>query len=150
MYALFRDSPNRRLGQATNPNLLYVKRTYKTLINDVQNYYRQAPKYVESSNLFALLIQQFEISTKMDDAEWVNHVERWARGVIPKLGIVSPISKGKIYTKGITLGPASEEVAIASYETFNIDGLGKRWRELKPVRYLYHTRTDMLLPIMNN
>lgn len=150
MYALFRDAPNRKLGQTVDPNLLYVRRQYQTLIKDVQSYYRKAPKYVESSNLFALIIQQFELSNKMDDAEWANHVERWARGVIPRLGIVSPINKGSVYTKGITLGPQSEEVAIASYEKFKMDGLGKVWRDLKPVRYLYHTRTDMMLPIMNN
>lgn len=150
MYALFRDAPNRKLGQATDPGLAYVRRQYQTLIKDVQSYYRKAPKYVESNNLFALLIQQFEISTKMDDAEWVNHVERWARGVIPRLGIVSPINKGTVYTKGITLGPQAEEIAIASYEKFPTEGLGKIWRDLKPVKYLYHTRTDMMLPINNN
>lgn len=150
MYALFRDAPNRKLGQTIDPTLNYVRRQYSTLIRDVQNYYRNAPKYVESNNLFALIIQQFEISATMNDGEWVNHVERWVRGIIPKLGIVSPINKGKVYTKGITLGPQAEEVVVASYEKFRTEGLGKDWRDLKPVRYLYHTRTDMMLPIMNN
>lgn len=150
MYSLFRDAPNRKLGQSTDPGLAYVRRTYQTLIKDVQSYYRKAPKYVEATNLFALIIQQFELSATMDDAEWVNHVERWARGVIPKLGIVSPINKGKVYTQGVTLGPQSEEIVVASYEKFRTEGLSTIWRDLKPVRYLYHTRTDMMLPIMNN
>jgi len=150
MYSLFRDAPNRKLGQSVDPGLGYIRRQYAGLINDVQNYYRKAPKYVASNNLFATIIQQFEITERLDDAEWANLVERWAKGVIPRLGIVSPINKGTVYTKGITLGPQAEEIAVASYEKFKIEGLGKVWRTLKPVRYLYHTRTDMMLPIMNN
>jgi hypothetical protein len=150
MYALFRDSPNRKLGQTVDPTLAYVRRQYGILINDVQNYYRNAPKYVASNNLFALLIQQFEINMNMSDPEWVMHIERYSRGAIPNMGITSPINKGKIFTKGITLGPQAEEVAVASFEKFRTEGIGKVWRDLRPVRYLYHTRTDMMLPIMNN
>lgn len=150
MYMLFRDAPNRRLGQALDPGFVYVRRTYKTLINDVKSYYRKAPKYVESTNLFALLIQQFVINMNIDDSAWVRQIEEQSKGAARNLGLVSPINKGKIFTKGITLGPHSEEVAIASYEKFQREGLGKVWRELKPVRYLYHTRTDTSLPIMNN
>lgn len=150
MYMLFRDVPARRLGQTIDPGFVYVRRTYKTLINDVKSYYRQAPKYVESTNLIALLIQQFVVNMHLDDDQWISQIERQATGVARNLGLVSAINKGKIFMKGITLGPHSEEIAIASYERFKREGLGKIWRDLKPVRYLYHTRTDVSLPIMNN
>lgn len=150
MYSLFRDSPARRLGQTVDPGFIYVRRTYKTLINDVKGYYRQAPKYVESTNLFALLIQQFVINMALDDNQWVRQIEEQSKGAARNLGLVSPINKGKIFTSGITLGPHSEEVAIATYEKFEREGLGKMWRDLRPVKYLYHTRTDTSLPIMNN
>lgn len=150
MYMLFRDVPNRRLGQALDPKLVYVRRTYKSLINDVKSYYRQAPKYVESTNLFALLIQQFVINMNMSDDQWIRQIEELSKGASRNLGFVSPINKGKIFMHGITLGPQSEEVAVSSYARFPVEGLGKSWRELKPVKYLYHTRTDTSLPIMNN
>lgn len=150
MYALFRDQPNRKLGQALDPNMAYVRRTYKTLIHDVKQYYRKAPKYVDSKNMFALIIQQFVINTKVDDNEWVNQVERWSRGFLKDFGITTAINKGRMHPKGVTLGPQTEEVVMASYDKFDTVGLGKRWRELTPVKYLYHTRTDCTLPIMNN
>lgn len=150
MYMLFRDVPARRLGQTIDPGFVYVRRTYKTLIQDVKSYYRQAPKYVESTNLFALLIQQFVINMHLDDDQWIRQIEIQAKGAARNLGLASPINKGKIFMKGITLGPHSEEVALASYEKFKPEGLGKVWRDLKPVKYLYHTRTDSSLPIMNN
>lgn len=150
MYTLFRDAPARRLGQALDPRMVYVRRTYKTLINDVKHYYRNAPKYVASTNLIAILIQQFVINMHVDDETWVRQVEETSKGVIRNLGIVSPINKGRIYFNGITLGPNSEEVAITNNERFERVGLGKLWRRLTPVKYLYHTRTDTSLPIMNN
>lgn len=150
MYTLFRDAPARRLGQALDPRLVYIRRTYKTLIQDVKSYYRNAPKYVESTNLFAILIQQFVMNTWMDDEEWIRYIEETSKGVVRNLGIVSPLNKGKIFFEGITLGPHSEEVAITNNEKFERTGLGQRWRRLTPVKYLYHTRTDTGLPIMNN
>lgn len=150
MYTLFRDAPARRLGQTIDPRMVYVRRTYRTLIQDVKTYYRNAPKYVESTNLFAILIQQFVMNTWMDDDQWVRYVEETSKGVVRNLGIVSPVNKGKIFFNGITLGPNSEEVAITNNEKFERTGLGQRWRRLTPVKYLYHTRTDTSLPIMNN
>lgn len=150
MYSLFRDTPTRLLGQVTDPNLNYIRRTYQSLITDVKNYYRRAPKHVDATNLFALIIQQFVLNMRIDDAEWANYVERYSRGLVTKFGLTSPVNKGRVYTKGITLGPQAEEVAILTYEPFDTNGLGKRWRELTPVKYLYHTRVDCMLPIMNN
>lgn len=150
MYALFRDRPTRLLGQTLDPNLKYVRMQYATLINDVKQYYRRNPKYVDSRNMIALIIQQFVINTNVDDAQWVNIVERWSRGFVKEFGITTPINKGYVHPKGVTLGPQSEECVIASYDKFDTNGLGKRWRDLTPVKYLYHTRTDCTLPIMNN
>ena len=150
MYSLFRDRPTRLLGQALDPNLKYVRTQFKTLINDVKQYYRRNPKYVDSRNMIALIIQQFVINTNVDDAEWANRVDRYSRGFMKDFGISSAINKGRIHPKGITLGPQSEECVMASFDKFDTNGLGKRWRELQPVKYLYHTRTDCTLPIMNN
>ncbi|AEH03478.1 hypothetical protein AVT69_gp052 [Pseudomonas phage PhiPA3] len=100
--------------------------------------------------MFALLCQQFVIDWKIDDAAWAKKVEDYAKGVYRVFGMTSSIHKGKIHEGGITLGPKSEEVAMASLERFETKGLGKTWRDLQPVKYLYHTRTDVNLPIMNN
>ncbi len=150
MYMLFRDAPARRLGQAVDPKIVYLRRTYRELINDVKTYYRRAPKAVGSANIFANMIQHFIIDWKIDDAAWAKKVEDQAKGLSRVFGLTSAINRGKIHEKGITLGPNCEEVAIASYDKFEKEGLGKRWRDLTPVKYLYHTRTDVNLPMMNN
>ncbi|MFO5836938.1 hypothetical protein ACLBSM_33145, partial [Klebsiella pneumoniae] len=39
---------------------------------------------------------------------------------------------------------------VSTSESFDLKDLNKTWYKLSPVTYLYHTRTDTNLPIMNN
>lgn len=150
MYTLFRDAPARRLGQSVDPNIIYIRRTYLDLLEDVKAYYRRAPKAVESSNVFANIIQHFVIDEKIDDAAWAKKVEDQAKGLSRVFGFTSSINRGKIFEKGVTLGPNCEEIVIASSESFDKRDINKHWWKLTPLKYLYHTRTDTNLPIMNN
>lgn len=150
MYDLFKDKPNRLLGQALDPNIVYIRRTYLGLINDVKNYYRYAPKHIASDNLLALLIQQFVINYNLNDSDWLRQVEVFGKGISRNLGITSSINRGRIHSKGITLGPQCEEIIVEDISPFTIQDINKNWYKLVPVKYLYHTRTDVNLPIMNN
>lgn len=149
MYSLFRDSPNRRLGQALDPNIVYLRRTYKDLIRYVKQYYYKNPKYVGSPNLLADIIQHFYIDDSLDDNAFSASVQQQAVAVARNFGLFSSMFKGRVFDKGITLGPQCNEIAIASFERPNYRDL-KHWRDLEPVKYLYHTRTDVNLPVMNN
>ncbi|MNC23172.1 hypothetical protein D3C75_711880 [compost metagenome] len=87
---------------------------------------------------------------RSDDAQWAKKVEDQARMLIRTLGLCDAINRGKIFETGATLGPQCEEVVISSIERFPTTNLKASWRDLKPLRYLYHSRSDINLPIMNN
>lgn len=150
MYELFRDKPTRILGQALYPDIYYIRRTYRTLIDYVKSYYRRNPKAVESTNIIANLIQHFYIDFELDDNAFVAAVERQGIGIARNFGLTFNMNRGKVFEKGITLGPHCTELAIASFEKFNYGKEITNWLELQPVKYLYHTRTDINLPVMNN
>lgn len=150
MYTLFREDPKGSKGIAYDPKRPYIQRQTRQQIQDVQNYYRRFPKIVDSRNLLAMIINHFVLEFRSDDAQWAKKVEDQARGLVRTLGLCDAINKGKIFEKGATLGPQCEEVVISSIERFNTDDLKKSWKELKPLRYLYHSRSDINLPIMNN
>lgn len=150
MYTLFRDDPIGSKGVVLDPNRPYLQRQFKQQLRDVTNYYRRHPKVVDSRNLFALIISHFVLEFRSDDAAWAKKVEDQARGLIRTLGITDAINRGKIFDKGVTLGPQCEEVVMSSIERFDTTGIRSRWRDLQPVRYLYHSRSDINLPIMNN
>lgn len=150
MYQLFREVPLHKLGAVRDVGLPYIRRIYEGLIRDVKTYYRKRPKFVESNNLLVELIKQFVVEFKSDDFAYARKVEQQLSRLVGVMGLTSPINKGKVWEGGVTLGPKSNEVVMVSFEDFPTQGLEKTWQELKPLRYLYHTRTDIGLPIMNN
>lgn len=150
MYTLFRDDPVGNKGFALDPKRPYIQRQVRQQLNDVKNYYRRSPKMVDSQNLIAMIIRHFVLEYRSDDATWAKKVETQARGLIRTLGLCDAVNKGKIFAKGATLGPECEEVVISSIERFSTEKLKAVWRDLKPIRYLYHSRSDINLPVMNN
>lgn len=150
MYSLFRNTPVGSLGMVVDPNLPYVKRMYAGMLKDVKAYYHRAPKFCDSRNIIANMIQHFLIDFKADNATFARQIERAAEPMVRMYGLVSAINRGRIYPTGVTLGPQTEEILISTYEAFDMQNLKTRWRDLQPIRYLYHTRTDCNLPIMNN
>ncbi|UXD83623.1 hypothetical protein NP274_00216 [Pseudomonas phage Koomba boorn-mokiny kep-wari Wadjak 2] len=150
MYSLFKNAPSRKLGQVVDPNIHYIRRIYAEQIRDVKSYYRRAPKYVESKNILAQMIRHFNVELLSDDATFIKNVDDRSRAIIRSFGITSSLNKGKVHVGGVTLGPQTEEVLVSTSESFDLKDLNKTWYKLSPVTYLYHTRTDTNLPIMNN
>jgi hypothetical protein len=150
MYLLFRDGQTANNAKVIDPSRPYIQRQVKQQLQDVTSYYRRFPKLVDASNLFNLILSHFVLEFKSDDYTFARNVEQLSRGLIRNLGITDATNRGRIFLKGVTLGPDCEEVVISSIERFETDGLKSKWQELKPVRYLYHSRSDINLPIMNN
>lgn len=150
MYALFRDKPTRLLGQALYPDIYYTKRTYRDLIKYVKSYYRKNPKAVDAKNIIANLIQHFYIDDTLDDNAFARQIEVQGIPIARNFGLTFTMNRGKLFDQGITLGPQCVEFAVASFEKFNYGREITNWLELQPVKYLYHTRTDVNLPVMNN
>jgi len=149
LYTLFRNEAARGKGNYTYPEMIYIRRVYQTLINDVKTYYAKAPKAVDSQNLLANILLHIPIRMDYSDHLFARFVEDITDGLIRGFGLTNSSFKGKVH-EGITLGPLTQEVLISTYEDFDYANAKKNWRRLSPVKYLYHTRTDVNLPIMNN
>lgn len=150
MYSLFRDNQIGNHATVIDPTRPYIQRQVKQQLQDVTNYYRRFPKLVDSRNLLNLIISHFVLEFKSDDFTFARNVEVQARGLIRNLGLVDATNRGRIFLNGATLGPECEEIVISSIERFDTNNLKAKWRDLKPLRYLYHSRSDINLPIMNN
>lgn len=150
MYDLFKGIPARKTSAYVFPELLYVRKLYANMTDDVKSYYRRYPKYVDPKNILGNVLLHLHIRMDMDDRTYANYVEDIADQLVKAFGMVSSISRGKSYTKGVSLGPNTSEVVIAHNSNFDTTDLKSRWRELTPFTYLYHSRTDLNLPIMNN
>ena len=150
MYDLFKGVPSRKTSAYVFPELIYVKRVYRGMIDDVKSYYRRYPKHVTGGNILGDILRHIHIRMDLDDRAFAAMVEDTCDPLVKSFGMTSSISRGKSFTKGVTLGEATSEVIIANTERFDTSNLKQTWRELTPFRYLYHSRTELNLPIMNN
>lgn len=150
MYSLFRNVPARMAGAYNFGELVYIRRTYADLISSVEQYYHRAPKFVEADNLFGQLLTHIPPRWDLDDFSYVRFVEDVAVPLVRAFGFTSGNYKGKVHEAGVTLGPSTQEVVLATFEAFDINNIKRRWRDLQPLRYLYHTRVDVNLPVLNN
>lgn len=150
MYTLFRNAPSRTSGVYVFPELSYIRRMYAEQIEDVKAYYARAPKPVNAKNLFGNILLHYQIRMDLDDYAFSRMIEDKSDALIKAFGLTATNSRGKVFQSGVTLGEKTSEVVIATYEPFDMTDLKKNWRKLTPVRYLYHSRTNLDLPIMNN
>lgn len=150
MFTLFREAPSRNTGSYAFNDLTNIRRKYIEQLDDVKQYYHRYPKHVPGSNILGNIIQHIPLRSDLDDYAFVQFAQDRAEGLSRTFGLTSSVYKGKVHEKGITLGASTNEIMLSVSEGFPLTHLRSRWRELTPLRYLYHTRIDTNLPIMNN
>lgn len=151
MHDLFRRPPARFKGMQSYPELPYLRRLYGSLIDDIHAYYRRAPKRVDSGNLFASLLLHVPLQPQLSDDDYIDYVEDVSRGLFRAMGVVTSYNRGKVHERGVTLGTKTDEVVIGTrYRDVDISAAKTQWWKWSAVRYLYHTRIDLNMPIMNN
>ncbi len=150
MYDLFKGVPSRKTSAYVFPELIYIRRAFNDMAGDVKSYYRRSPKQVDAKNIFGNILLHIHMRMDLDDRSFAAMVEDTCDPLAKAFNMTSSISRGKSFTKGVTLGEATSEIIIANSEPFDLTNLKQNWRELTPIKYLYHSRTDLNLPIMNN
>jgi len=150
MHELFNRPPSRFNGAYRFPELPYLQRTYARQLDDVKSYYRRYPKQVDSRNPLANILLHIPRRWDLDDRRYVRFVEDTAKGLIRVFNFTDSTHKGKVHEGGITLGTKTDEIVISSFEDFDVGKASRDWRTWAAYRYLYHTRIDLGLPVLNN
>jgi hypothetical protein len=150
MYDLFRQPARRFTGELTFPELPYLRRSFAQQLDDVKAYYRRFPKRVDADNLLGNLLLHIPQRTDLDDRRYLRFVEDTAQGVARAFGLTSSTYRGKVHEGGVTLGSKTDEVVLVSYGVVDVNNAKRDWRNWAAYRYLYHTRTDLGMPIPNN
>lgn len=150
MYDLFTKARPTSTGTLRPPEYAFLERSLLRELQVVKKYYRTHYKQVSSNNLFANLINTLQLNDTMDDYRYSRFIEDQVDRVVRPFKITTEANKGWVHEKGIVLGPQCHEtiVSVENEDTFlNVED---NWWDLKPVTFLYHTRTDINFPILNN
>lgn len=153
MYELFVRPPRRFTGAITFPEISYLRRSIEHQVKEVKAYYRRHPKRVDADNKIANVLYHIPRRWDLDDRRYVRFVEDTAEGVARAFGFTSSLYRGRVHESGVTLGPKTDEVVLSTYRGmggFDLQHAAKQWRDWAPYKLLYHTRTDLGMPILNN
>lgn len=150
MHELFRTPSRRFVGEHLFPEMPYLRRSFADLIDDIKAYYYRFPKRVDADNILGNLLVHIPVRMDMDDRRYLRFVEDVAQGVSRAFGITSSTYKGKVHERGVTLGEKTNEVLISHHGDTDISNAKATWRTWSPLTYLYHTRIDLGLPVLNN
>ena len=150
MHELFTGSPARKGGTSSFPELAYLRRVYEQVFEEVRQYYRVNPKRVGADNFLGKLLKMLPLRWDLNDEDYFHYIDDYSAGVTRAFGIVSPVHSGRVHEKGVTLGDKSNEIVVLNNGTYQSELMGSQWVKLPTYEYLYHTRTDIRAPIMNN
>ncbi len=150
MHQFFREPPRRKTGALVYPQLAFLRRFYTRSLNDVRAYYRRNPKRVDSDNLLGRILMHIPRRWDLDDERYRRFVEDASVGVARAFNITSSTYRGRVHEAGVSLGPQTDEILIASEGNTDLKRADREWKDWAPFTFLYHTRTDLGMPVPNN
>ena len=138
------------VGLHIPPEYNYIKRSLVKEAEIVKRHYRLNAKPFPNQHPLMRLIEMLPLAWSADDYQYSNIIEDAALGLSRTLGFTSDCFKGQIFTKGFLLGPDTREAVLSIHnEEFFLD-TDKTWYKLNPINYVYHTRSDVTIPLLNN
>lgn len=119
----------------------WIKRRYLFDINKVVEYYQNRPRVVENRNIFSRLIYLLSPNIDLDLIDYFKYVDRSGEYLARTFGLVSNISKGKVFKNLFYL---DNEYVVVNYSNnyINLLNVPHTWRLLRPLRMIYSTSTD--------
>lgn len=141
---------NSPVGQATivPPSWRHIKDGLTRNYSTVMNYYNNRVMAVRSNHLLIRLLTGLGVS-------YSHHIERYhqiveAKSLSYSMGfkLTSSLYRGALF-KNVFYGENVTEVLMATDEVFNPYEAYDNWKTLKPVKCVYHNRSDLDLLLPN-
>lgn len=128
----------------------YLKRSLEKELDTIQRHYRLNSKVFPSQHPLVKLITMLPLAWNADDYQYANIITDCHSDITRRLGFTDYQNKGSVFTKGFLLGESTREAVLCvSNDSLFLD-MDENWYKIKPVQYVYHTRSDVSFPLLNN
>lgn len=149
MYDLLKSPVNSRGGGLALSQFDRVRLGLERNIRMIHDYYRNNPRYLNSSHFLVKLIAAFNVSHRLDDDIFVGKIDDWSMDLAMALKMTSATYRGKLFKPGHFYGPLVNEVIIANADPFDVKEAAANWPDLQPIRVLAHPFSDVDMAIPN-
>lgn len=142
MHSIYSNQSTIAYGTPKNPNWIYVKNGLLANLKTVIEFYRKNPMAVQSNHFLVKLLQSITIPQSQHIERYYNNVDALSLNLSMALKMTSSIFKGHLFD-GVFLGKNNYELLIAHSDGFNPNEAHSNWKNLRPVEFLSHQRSDL-------
>lgn len=144
MYHLFQRTIRSALGSSMLfPEFRHAQLGMQRSVQQVIEYHRQNPHSLNASHFLVKLLQSIAVNWNVPDDVYNDKVEDMALNLAMSLKMTSALSRGQVFSPGVFFGPNIQEILIATIDPYDTSELGDHWRDLQPIRILYHPATNL-------
>lgn len=148
MQHFFNNESERGQAVIVPPSWRFIKDGLTRNHSTVKSYYNSRVMAVKSNHLLIRLLTGLGVSFTHQIERYHQIVEAKALQYSMGFKLTSSVYKGSLF-KGVFYGENSTEVLVATDEVFNPYDAYANWKELQPVKCVYHNRSDLTMLIPN-
>lgn len=116
----------------------------------IKEYYRENNFGTKSNHLLIRILQTLHVSLKHDVNKYHDLVTDQSYTMGTHFNLVSPMFKGGVQERSSFYGNGVDEIIVSVNNLVDPVVAAKNWRELEPIRVLYHPFTDLCCYLPNN
>jgi hypothetical protein len=147
MYQLFQESSLQPGGGLALPDFRRVQAGLRLSLSKVIEFRRQNPVGLNGSHFLVKLIQSLNVPLSLETEIYNDKVRDISLNLAMSLKMTSALSQGRVFTPGVFYGEHVTEALVANIDPFDLDQLEDHWRDMRPIRVLYHPKTDLNLDV---
>ena len=148
MYQLLKDYrslPNR--GELVLPEFRRIRDGLKANYARVLQYHFENPRAVPNNHLLIRLLMSLNIPINNEPEIYNDKVRDVALHVAKSLKMTTALYEGAAFSPGVFYGQHVTEVIWGTVDDYDTSMIQTRWRELTPIRVLYHPKTDLAFEV---
>lgn len=147
MYQLLKEGllPNR--GEQALPEFRRIRDGLRLNVSRVIEYRRANPMAVANGHILIRLLMNLNVPITLDPLIYNDKVRDVALYVAKSLRLTTALQEGQAFSPGVFYGNHVTEVIWAHMDDYDTSMLATRWRELQPIRVLYHPKTDLAMQV---
>lgn len=147
MHLLLQESPSFQSGGFVIPDFNRVRAGLQFSLRKVIDYRAANPISLNGSHFLVKVLQSLNVSLLQDRVVYDDKVRDRALDLAMSLKMTSGFYKGALFNPGVFYGKNVAEILIANIDPYDRELLVDRWRELRPIRVLYHPQSDLSLHV---
>ena len=148
MFEIFKEIPDTNYSRTTKSNSEYIFDRLTNETNRVIEYYNNKVSSIDNRHILIRLLRTLSAPLELDLYEYRRIIDTKSMYVCKSLGIGTPLNQSENHTG---MFYPVDDVLITTIEIdYDIDTLADNWKNLSPVRVLYHPYNGLQPTFVDN